>query len=182
LPYPTKLRGAFGLNRDHCTDFHVDTLLLDKTGTITLGNRQATEFVPLSGLGQRDLADAAQLVSLSDETPEGRSIVVLAKEKYGIRARELTAIHANFIPFSAQTRISGVDSEGISIRKGAVDAVLAWVGQSAEGASELTTTAERSYDPQSLQRWHGRQCQSGARSTTSKSGISDSFWTRLDNQ
>ncbi len=105
----------------------VDTLLLDKTGTITLGNRQATEFLPVAGVNERDLADAAQLASLSDETPEGRSIVVLAKEKYGIRGREMAPMHANFIPFSAQTRISGIDSEGSSIRKGAVDAVLAHV-------------------------------------------------------
>ncbi len=102
----------------------VDTLLLDKTGTITLGNRQATEFLPLTGVNPRDLADAAQLSSLSDETPEGRSIVVLAKEKYGIRGREMGPMRANFIPFSAQTRISGIDVEGSSIRKGAVDAVL----------------------------------------------------------
>jgi K+-transporting ATPase ATPase B chain len=102
----------------------VDTLLLDKTGTITLGNRQATEFMPLAGVSERDLADAAQLSSLSDETPEGRSIVVLAKEKYGIRGREMAPMHATFVPFSAQTRISGIDFEGASIRKGAVDAVL----------------------------------------------------------
>jgi K+-transporting ATPase ATPase B chain len=105
----------------------VDTLLLDKTGTITLGNRQATEFLPLTGISERDLADAAQLSSLSDETPEGRSIVVLAKEKYGIRGREMAPMHATFIPFSAQTRISGIDFEGASIRKGAVDAVLDYV-------------------------------------------------------
>jgi K+-transporting ATPase ATPase B chain len=105
----------------------VDTLLLDKTGTITLGNRQATEFFPLPGVSEQDLADAAQLSSLSDETPEGRSIVVLAKTKYGIRAREMSALNAQFIPFTAQTRMSGVDLEGSSIRKGAVDAVLGWV-------------------------------------------------------
>jgi K+-transporting ATPase ATPase B chain len=105
----------------------VDTLLLDKTGTITLGNRQATEFLPLTGVSEQDLADAAQLASLSDETPEGRSIVVLAKEKYGIRGREMAALSAQFIPFTAQTRISGVDLEGSSIRKGAVDAVLDYV-------------------------------------------------------
>src|SRR5579862_3314864 len=104
----------------------VDTLLLDKTGTITLGNRQATEFIAVSGVDARDLADAAQLSSLSDETPEGRSIVVLAKEKYGIRGREMAPLNAQFIPFSAQTRISGIDLEGSSIRKGAVDAVLAY--------------------------------------------------------
>jgi potassium-transporting ATPase ATP-binding subunit len=105
----------------------VDTLLLDKTGTITLGNRQATEFIPLAGVSEQELADAAQLASLSDETPEGRSIVVLAKDKYGIRGRDMAQLNARFIPFSAQTRISGIDSEGTSIRKGAVEAVLAYV-------------------------------------------------------
>ena len=112
----------------------VDTLLLDKTGTITLGNRQATEFLPVSGVDAKDLADAAQLASLSDETPEGRSIVVLAKEKYGIRGRDMAALNAHFIPFSAQTRISGIDAEGLAIRKGAVDAVLAYVQPSLLGA------------------------------------------------
>src|SRR5215470_2057234 len=103
----------------------VDTLLLDKTGTITLGNRQATEFIPVSGVSDRELADASQFASLSDETPEGRSIVVLAKEKYGIRGREMEPLHARFIAFSATTRISGIDYQGSSIRKGAVDAVVA---------------------------------------------------------
>jgi K+-transporting ATPase ATPase B chain len=107
----------------------VDTLLLDKTGTITLGNRQATEFLPVTGVTERELADAAQLASLPDETPEGRSIVVLAKQKYGLRAREMAPLHAHFVPFTAQTRMSGVDIEGSSIRKGAVDAILAHVGQ-----------------------------------------------------
>jgi K+-transporting ATPase ATPase B chain len=107
----------------------VDTLLLDKTGTITLGNRQATEFLPVTGVSERELADAAQLASLPDETPEGRSIVVLAKQKYGLRSREMAPLHAHFVPFTAQTRMSGVDIEGSSIRKGAVDAILAYVGQ-----------------------------------------------------
>jgi potassium-transporting ATPase ATP-binding subunit len=107
----------------------VDTLLLDKTGTITLGNRVATEFFPLSGVSQEELADAAQLSSLSDETPEGRSIVVLAKEKYGLRGREMATLNAHFIPFSAQTRMSGVDMEGHAIRKGAVDAILHYVAE-----------------------------------------------------
>jgi K+-transporting ATPase ATPase B chain len=107
----------------------VDTLLLDKTGTITLGNRQATEFLPLTGVTDRELADAAQLASLPDETPEGRSIVVLAKQIYGLRGREMAPLHARFAPFTAQTRMSGVDIEGSSIRKGAVDAILAYVGQ-----------------------------------------------------
>jgi K+-transporting ATPase ATPase B chain len=102
----------------------VDTLLLDKTGTITLGNRRATELVPAPGVKEEDLADAAQLASLADETPEGRSIVVLAKEKYGLRGRELSSYAATFIPFSAQTRMSGVDLDGREIRKGAPDAIL----------------------------------------------------------
>ena len=101
----------------------VNTLLLDKTGTITLGNRQATEFIALPGVDEKDLADAAQLSSLSDETPEGRSIVVLAKEKYALRGRELSSHEAHFIPFTAQTRMSGVDYNGREIRKGAVDAI-----------------------------------------------------------
>jgi K+-transporting ATPase ATPase B chain len=105
----------------------VDTLLLDKTGTITLGNRQATEFKPVRGVTEAELADAAQLASLSDETPEGRSIVVLAKEKYGIRGRDLAEIRANFIPFTAQSRMSGVDLGSSWVRKGAVDAVLNYV-------------------------------------------------------
>ncbi|MFB0489945.1 K+-transporting ATPase ATPase B chain [Methylobacterium sp. OAE515] len=105
----------------------VDTLLLDKTGTITLGNRQATEFRPVSGVSERDLADAAQLASLADETPEGRSIVVLAKETYGLRARDMALLNATFVPFTAQSRMSGVDLDGSSIRKGAVDSVIASV-------------------------------------------------------
>ena len=124
----------------------VDTLLLDKTGTITLGNRQATEFLPVAGVNERDLADAAQLASLSDETPEGRSIVVLAKEKYDIRGREMAPLHAKFIPFSAQTRISGIDVDGSSIRKGAVDAVLADVKAGATAptvAREIESIAEQ---------------------------------------
>jgi K+-transporting ATPase ATPase B chain len=106
----------------------VDTLLLDKTGTITLGNRQATEFLPVAGVSERDLADAAQLASLADETPEGRSIVVLAKQRHGFRERDMTALVARFVPFTAQSRMSGIDIGGSSIRKGAVDAVLAAVG------------------------------------------------------
>ncbi|HVG55472.1 MAG TPA: potassium-transporting ATPase subunit KdpB [Vicinamibacterales bacterium] len=101
----------------------VDTLLLDKTGTITLGNRQATEFRPAPGISETTLADAAQLASLADETPEGRSIVVRAKEKYGLRGRELAAHEAVFVPFTAHTRMSGVDFNGRTIRKGAVDAI-----------------------------------------------------------
>jgi potassium-transporting ATPase ATP-binding subunit len=102
----------------------VDTLLLDKTGTITLGNRQATELKPMRGVTEQELADAAQLASLADETPEGRSIVVLAKEKYRIRGRDLAEIGANFIPFTAQSRMSGVEAGSSWVRKGAVDSVL----------------------------------------------------------
>jgi K+-transporting ATPase ATPase B chain len=118
----------------------VDTLLLDKTGTITLGNRQATAFLPVPGVDERELADAAQLASLSDETPEGRSIVVLAKERYGIRGREV--VQATFVPFSAQTRISGIDMDGVSIRKGAVDAVMGWVGPLASNADALKVISD----------------------------------------
>ena len=105
----------------------VDVLLLDKTGTITLGNRQATAFVPADGVTEASLADAAQLASLADETPEGRSIVVLAKEKYGIREREVEKMGATFVAFTAQTRMSGVDLNGREIRKGAADAIEAHV-------------------------------------------------------
>ncbi len=105
----------------------VNTLLLDKTGTITIGNRQAAAFVPAPGVSNQELADAAQLSSLSDETPEGRSVVVLAKEQYGLRGRELASLHADFVPFSATTRMSGIDLEGRSIRKGAVDAIAKYL-------------------------------------------------------
>jgi K+-transporting ATPase ATPase B chain len=105
----------------------VDVLLLDKTGTITLGNRQATGFIPAEGVGERTLADACQLASLADETPEGRSIVVLAKEQYGLRARDIHELGATFVPFTAQTRMSGVNLNGREIRKGSADAIEAYV-------------------------------------------------------
>ncbi len=105
----------------------VNTLLLDKTGTITLGNRQAAEFLPVAGVSIEQLADRAQYASLPDETPEGRSIVVLAKERFGIRGRTLEAGEARFVPFSATTRMSGVDMAGLEIRKGASDAMVRWV-------------------------------------------------------
>jgi potassium-transporting ATPase ATP-binding subunit len=107
----------------------VDVLLLDKTGTITLGNRQATKFYASPGVKDSDLADAAQLASIADETPEGRSIVVLAKQKYGLRGRELANMNPVFIPFSAQTRMSGVDLDGQEIRKGAQDAITKYVAE-----------------------------------------------------
>jgi K+-transporting ATPase ATPase B chain len=100
----------------------VDTLLLDKTGTITLGNGQAAAFIPAPGVAEAEMADAAQLSSLADETPEGRSIVVLAKEKYGLRGRELSTHEMEFVPFTAQTRMSGVNMNGNQIRKGSTDA------------------------------------------------------------
>src|SRR4051794_11341190 len=105
----------------------VNTLLLDKTGTITLGNRQAAQFIPLPGVDETKLAEAAQLSSLADETPEGRSIVVLAKEKYALRGRELAPHEASFIPFTAQTRMSGVDFDGREVRKGAADAIAKYL-------------------------------------------------------
>ncbi len=105
----------------------VDTLLLDKTGTITLGNRMATELLPVGGVRAEELADAAQLASLADETPEGRSVVVLAKEKFHLRGRDIGTLKAHFVPFSAQTRMSGCDLDGRKIRKGAVQAVRTWV-------------------------------------------------------
>jgi len=107
----------------------VDVLLLDKTGTITLGNRQATMFLACPNVGEADLANAAQLASLADETPEGRSIVVLAKEKYGLRGREVGHLNPVFIPFSAQTRMSGVDLDGRQIRKGAPEAIMKYVAE-----------------------------------------------------
>jgi potassium-transporting ATPase ATP-binding subunit len=107
----------------------VNTLLLDKTGTITLGNRQASRFIPAPGVTEKELADAAQLSSLADETPEGRSIVVLAKEKYGLRGRELGSHEATFVPFAAQTRMSGVDFNGFQIRKGAAESIANFVSQ-----------------------------------------------------
>ncbi len=114
----------------------VDVLLLDKTGTITLGNRQASEFIPVDGADVQELADAAQLSSLSDETPEGRSVVVLAKEAFNIRGRNLSELHATFIPFSAKTRMSGVDYEGNEVRKGAVDAICAYAKEHGQPYSD----------------------------------------------
>jgi K+-transporting ATPase ATPase B chain len=140
----------------------VHTLLLDKTGTITLGNRQASEFIPLPGVSDAQLADAAQLASLADETPEGRSVVVLAKEKYGLRGRELAALHvvsgqavgggvvttsgsrAEFVPFTAQTRMSGVNLEGREIRKGAADAIEKYVAsKGGTPPPQLAATVQR---------------------------------------
>ena len=119
----------------------VDTLLLDKTGTITLGNRQAAEFVPMPGVTEQELAEAAQLSSLSDETPEGRSIVVLAKDKYGLRGRDMAELNASFVSFTAQTRMSGIDFSGTEIRKGAVDSVVTYAGLASSPA--LTAIVER---------------------------------------
>ncbi|HKU77171.1 MAG TPA: potassium-transporting ATPase subunit KdpB [Pyrinomonadaceae bacterium] len=111
----------------------VNTLLLDKTGTITLGNRQATAFIPLPGVDETELAEAAQLSSLADETPEGRSIVVLAKARYGLRGREFIPLEATFVPFTAQTRMSGVDFDGREVRKGAADAIQKYLGSNGNG-------------------------------------------------
>jgi K+-transporting ATPase ATPase B chain len=122
----------------------VDVLLLDKTGTITLGNRQASEFIAMPGVADSELAEAAQLSSLADETPEGRSIVVLAKERYGLRQHDLAAVDAHFVAFTAQTRMSGVDYNGTRLRKGAGDAILQWVDrEGGQAPPELQTTLER---------------------------------------
>ena len=121
----------------------VNTLLLDKTGTITIGNRQASEFVAAPGVASEQLADAAQLSSLPDETPEGRSIVVLAKEKYGLRGRELAQLNAEFVPFSATTRMSGIEVDGRSIRKGAADAIARYLQ---EHGSSLPNEVRASVD------------------------------------
>jgi len=121
----------------------VNTLLLDKTGTITLGNRQASQFIPAPGVTEQELADAAQLSSLADETPEGRSIVVLAKDRYGLRGRDLSSHEAHFVPFTAQTRMSGVNLNGFEIRKGAVDSIKAYVMQSGkEFPAVMQTTVD----------------------------------------
>jgi K+-transporting ATPase ATPase B chain len=123
----------------------VDVLLLDKTGTITLGNRQAFEFIPVAGVSDRELAEAAQLASLADETPEGRSIVLLAKERYGLRgsATAEKPLGMHFTPFSAQTRMSGVDMDGLSIRKGAADAMMAYIQERSKSVPpELKTIVD----------------------------------------
>src|SRR5437773_10062138 len=121
----------------------VNTLLLDKTGTITLGNREASRFIPAPGVTEQELADAAQLSSLADETPEGRSIVVLAKQKYGLRGRELGSHDARFVSFSAQTRMSGVDLNGFEVRKGAADAIANYVAHSGgKMPAEVKATVE----------------------------------------
>jgi K+-transporting ATPase ATPase B chain len=121
----------------------VDVLLLDKTGTITLGNRQATAFLPAEGVRTETLADAAQLASLADETPEGRSIVVLAKEQYGLRERDIQALGATFVPFTAQTRMSGVNFDGRQIRKGAADAIETYMRQmGTQFSPSVRTTVE----------------------------------------
>ena len=101
--------------------------MLDKTGTITIGNRKASAFIPVDGASEQELADAAQLSSLADETPEGRSVVILAKEKFNIRGRELSDKHMTFIPFTAKTRMSGVDYGGNEIRKGSADTMQKYV-------------------------------------------------------
>jgi K+-transporting ATPase ATPase B chain len=122
----------------------VDVLLLDKTGTITLGNRQATQLYPAPGVAETELADCAQLASIADETPEGRSIVVLVKQKYNLRGREMAPHTPRFIPFTAQTRMSGVDLDGLEIRKGAPDAILKYVAERGNGVSnEIKETVEK---------------------------------------
>jgi K+-transporting ATPase ATPase B chain len=128
----------------------VDTLLLDKTGTITLGNRQAAAFLPVAGVTEKELADAAQLSSLADETPEGRSIVVLAKQKYGIRGRDIHELGAKFIPFSAQSRMSGVEINGSWVRKGAVDAILDFLKASPKAPAAGTATRKEALSAEAV--------------------------------
>ena len=135
----------------------VNTLLLDKTGTITLGNRQAVEFVPLPGVQDSELADAAQLSSLADETPEGRSIVVLAKEKLSLRGRDVSDKAAHFIPFTAHTRMSGVDLDGRQLRKGAGDAIMAFVKERGRRRASAVHGSRRSH------RAHRRHAAGGGR-------------------
>jgi K+-transporting ATPase ATPase B chain len=132
----------------------VSALLLDKTGTITLGNRHAVAFMAALGVADRTLAEVAQIASLADETPEGRSIVVLAKERYGLRARELLETRAEFVPFTAQTRMSGVDIDGGEIRKGAVDAIEGWSGHALppELAAEVLRIARAGGTPLAVAR------------------------------
>ena len=139
----------------------VDVLLLDKTGTITLGNRQAADFIPADGVQEQALADAAQLSSLADETPEGRSIVVLAKEKYGLRGRDIHELGATFIPFTAQTRMSGVDLDGRQIRKGAADAIEAYVTQQGGRFLRAVRNQSRRLPSKAARRWswpNGKRC------------------------
>ena len=134
----------------------VDVLLLDKTGTITIGNRLASEFMPMPGVAESELAEVAQLASLADETPEGRSIVVLAKQ-YGIREHDMTTLHAEFVPFTAQTRMSGVDVDGQQLRKGAGDAIIELVQArrrlAAAGAAGASSTASAA---RAARRWRSR--------------------------
>ena len=131
----------------------VNTLLLDKTGTITIGNRQAAEFIAAPGVAAQQLADAAQLSSLSDETPEGRSIVVLAKEQYNLRGRDLGEVNAEFIPFSATTRMSGIELDGRSIRKGAVDAVSRYLQEHGSTLPDQVRTSVEEISRKEARHW-----------------------------
>src|SRR6202000_2590799 len=121
-----------------------DVLLLDKTGTITLGNREATEFIPMPGVGEEELAEAAQMSSLADETPEGRSIVVLAKERFNIREHDFGDEEPTFVPFTAETRMSGVDFDGTQLRKGAGDSIAEWIeAEGGQAPPELRAELDR---------------------------------------
>ena len=131
-------------------------LLLDKTGTITLGNREAIEFMPMPGVTDEELAEAAQMSSLADETPEGRSIVVLAK-KYGIREHDFAGHEPTFVPFTAETRMSGVDFNGTRLRKGAGDAIEAWVAEEGGRApAELRGRSSTGSAARAARRWPSR--------------------------
>ena len=160
----------------------VSVLLLDKTGTITLGNRQAARFLPVPGVEERELAEAAQLSSLPDETPEGRSIVVLAKELFELRGRDLSGSGARFIPFSAETRMSGVDLDGRELRKGAGDAVRRFVeergGTLAGRARRASSTASHAAAPRRWSSATARACSASSSSRTSSRTASARASTR----
>ena len=157
----------------------VQTLLLDKTGTITLGNRMASEFVPVGGHTERQVADAAQLASLADETPEGRSIVVLAKERFNIRERQLEGDHT-FVPFTAQTRMSGLDVDGRQIRKGAAESVKHWTAELGGRSPAISTGSWRASPGPAPRRWWwptgGRSSESSNSRTWSSRASGRSSW------
>ena len=143
----------------------VDVLLLDKTGTITIGNRLASEFIPMPGVSEAELAEAAQLSSLADETPEGRSIVVLAKQ-YGLREHDMAQLHAEFVPFTAQTRMSGVDLDGRQLRKGAGDSVIDWVRDRGRPPAGRAAAGARPHRPRGRHAAGGRTRLAGARASS----------------
>ena len=158
----------------------VDVLLLDKTGTITIGNRLASEFVPMPGVPESELAEVAQLASLADETPEGRSIVVLAKQ-YGIREHDMTTLHAEFVPFTAQTRMSGVDIDGRRLRKGAGDAIIELVKQRRRlAAARAAGRSSTGSAARAARRWRSRATTRCSASIYLKDTIKEGMKARFD--